>query len=56
MNTKTTFWIAIAILFIATLFLTFKTGSTSTEVQSVQAAITAAKANAASYGGMVGGC
>jgi hypothetical protein len=51
---KTVLWGVIVVLFIATLFLTFKIGSgnvdVSTAVQTTQAATTSASS------GMVGGC
>jgi len=52
MNRKTTLWMAIGVLFIAALFLSFKAGA---GVETVQAAGSAAQ-SAVSYGGMVGGC
>ncbi len=53
MNTRITLWIVIGVLFVTTLFLTFKVGAGS--VGTVQA-VTGAAASAASSGGMVGGC
>lgn len=52
-NKKTLLWIAIAVLLVATIYLTFKTGSTSS-VSAVQSTATAARTAASS--GMVGGC
>ncbi len=52
MNTRIALWIFIGLLFIATLFLTFKAGSV--EVTSV--AQTAAVAVKSASSGMVGGC
>ena len=54
MDRKIAMWIAIAVLFLAVLFLTFKAGGNVTA--SAESAGTAAKSAASSYGGMVGGC
>jgi len=54
MNTKTVLWIVIAVLAVATLFLTFKAGAGG-GIETVQAASSAAK-SAASSSVMVGGC
>jgi len=60
MERKIVLWIVIAILLIATLFLTFKTGDVSASAETVKATGLAAKSAAASapssYSGMVGGC
>lgn len=53
-NIRLTLWIVIGVLFVATLFLTFKAGSVSTGVEAIQATTSAAQSAASS--GMVGGC
>ncbi len=53
MNTKITLWIAIGVLFVIALFLTFKAGALGSS--TLQTAGGAVK-SAASSGGMVGGC
>ncbi|MBS3151349.1 hypothetical protein J4443_03155 [Candidatus Woesearchaeota archaeon] len=56
MNTRITLWVAISLLFVVALFLTFKAGAAG-NVGAVQAVTGAAtSAASASYGGMVGGC
>jgi len=50
MNTRISLWVIIGVLFITALFLTFKAGGAGS-VETVQAV-----SNAASSGGMVGGC
>lgn len=52
---NTIMWIIIAVLLVATLFLTFKTSSIGSSTSTAQAAGLAAK-SAASSSGMVGGC
>ena len=54
MNSRITLWVAIGVLFVAALFLTFKAGAVGS-VESVQTASSVAK-SAASSSGMVGGC
>jgi hypothetical protein len=54
MNTRITLWAVIGVMFVATLFLTFKAGAVGTGVETVQAAGAVAKSAASS--GMVGGC
>jgi hypothetical protein len=55
MDRRMFLWIVIGVLFIATLFLTFKAGAV--DVNTVQAPALAAKSVAQSAGsGMVGGC
>jgi hypothetical protein len=54
MERRIVLWVVIGAMFIATLFLTFKVGSVSSGVETVQAAGGAVKAAASS--GMVGGC
>jgi hypothetical protein len=55
MDRRMFLWIVIGVLFVATLFLTFKAGSTT--VGTVQAPALVAKSVAQSAGsGMVGGC
>ncbi|MDP4038965.1 MAG: hypothetical protein Q8P57_00060 [Candidatus Pacearchaeota archaeon] len=54
MDRRITLWVVIAVLFAATLFLTFKAGSI--DVGSVQAPALAAKSAAQSASAMVGGC
>lgn len=56
MNKRVVMWTIIAALFVVALFLTFKAGSVSSGVQTVQTAGVAAKSSASSYSGMVGGC
>ena len=51
MNRRIVLWIVIGVMFLATLFLTFNTGSVS--VETVQASVGVAKAAST---GMVGGC
>lgn len=55
MNARITLWIVIGVMFVATLFLTFKAGAAG-RVETVQAVSSAAKTTASSYSGMVGGC
>jgi hypothetical protein len=52
-NTRLTLWVVIGVLFVVTLFLTFKAGGVGS-VETVQAATSVAKSAASS--GMVGGC
>jgi FlaG/FlaF family flagellin (archaellin) len=47
--------IVVIVMFLAALFLTFKVGSVSSGVETVQAATSVVKATASSSG-MVGGC
>jgi len=56
MNTKITLWVAIGVLFVAALFLTFKAGAAGNIGTAQVVAATAKSAASASYGGMVGGC
>jgi len=51
MNRRIVMWAVIGVLFLAVLYLTFKTGSTSTTGNAV-----AATKSVASSSGMVGGC
>ena len=51
---STLLWVLIGVLFIVTLFLTFKTGSSGVGVATVKSASVATKTAASS--GMVGGC
>ena len=55
MEKRITLWIIIGILFVAVLFLIFKTGASGSSSTVVQSAGSAAK-SAASSSGMVGGC
>jgi len=50
MDKRITLWIAIGVLFIVALFLSFNAGLGAETVQA------ASSASSASYGGMVGGC
>jgi len=52
MDKKNILWIAIGVLFVVALFLSFKAGA---GVNAVQAAGSVAQ-SASSYSGMVGGC
>ena len=54
MNTRITLWIAVGVLFVTALFLTFKAGAAGS-VGTGQVVLSAAKSAAASSG-MVGGC
>lgn len=55
MDKKIMLWIVIGVLFLVTLFLTFKAGSIN--VESIQSSSLVAKSSAAqSSSGMVGGC
>ena len=54
-NKKTLLWIVIAVLVIATLFLTFKASSIGTEAAQATASAARTAASTASSG-MVGGC
>ena len=55
MERKFVLWIVIGILFLATLFLTFKTGS-GNSIETAKTAGLAVKSAASSSAGMVGGC
>ena len=54
MDRRIVLWIVIGALFLATLFLTFKTGSV--DAGSIQATGSAVKSLASQSSGMVGGC
>ncbi len=57
MEKRIVLWIIIGALFLAVLFLTFKTGGAGASTGNVvQSAGIAAKSVASSSGGMVGGC
>ena len=51
---NTLLWVAIAVLFIAVLFVTFKAGTGSTAISATTQAVSTAKGAAANT--MVGGC
>lgn len=53
MNRRTILWIVIAVLFVATLFISFKAGSGGSVVQTAQ---TATQTLSSSSNAMVGGC
>lgn len=56
MNRRIVLWIVVGVLFVSTLFFTFKAGTVS-NLESIQASGLAAKNVASqSSGGMVGGC
>ena len=55
MEKRFVLWIVVGVLFLATLFLTFKAGSGS-GVEAAQATGLAVKSAASSGAGMVGGC
>lgn len=55
MDRRIALWIVIGVLFLATLFLTFKAGSGS-GVETAKATGLAVKSAASSGAGMVGGC
>jgi hypothetical protein len=58
MERRIMLWISIGVLFVVSLFLTFKAGSIESSLQTVQASSVAAKSavSTASSSGMVGGC
>ncbi len=55
MEKRIVLWIVIGVLFLATLFLTFKAGSGSS-IETAKATGLAVKSVASSGAGMVGGC
>lgn len=56
-NRNTLIWMGIGVLFVATLYLTFKAGaSPDVALTTTKAAASAAQSAASSGSGMVGGC
>lgn len=56
MNTRIALWAVIGVLFVATIYLTFKTGDVSAAQSSAQTTVVAVKSAATSSNAMVGGC